>query len=245
MPEPPAGRDAARIVEVEDERSDECRGAIELIEETFRPVDRHAPGELLSELEEKRRQLVPRNRPHLLAAVLEERVVGAAYGVYLAGPNCGFVAYVAVHPQARGGGIARRLRARLAECFRADAAADGHQGLAWIVGEVRRSSAWLEQLVRRRGAIPLDFTYYHPGMFPGGGQEPYTLYLEPQGDSRRSLPVLLVRRIVYQVYRIAYRVRHPLTRPGFRSMMDELEGREEVGANQEVMARAGEAAPDE
>jgi hypothetical protein len=165
-------------------------------------------------------------------------VVGAAYGIYLAGPNCGFVAYVAVHPDQRGGGIARELRAQLSASFRADAIADGNEELAWIVGEVRRSSPWLEQLVRTRGAIPLDFDYFHPGMSPGGDHEPYTLYLEPMGDTRQALPVLLVRRVVYQVYRIAYRVRHPLMRTNFRRMMDELEGRDEVGPSADVLARA-------
>lgn len=238
MPEPLGLQDGARVVEVQDERSPVCEAALELIRSTFSVRDRHPSEELRSELEEKRRDLVPRNRPHLLALLLEGRVVGAAYGVYLAGPNCGFVAYVAVDPECRGGGFARRLRSQLARCFRADAAAAGHQGLAWIAGEVRRSSPWLEQLVRRRGAIPLDFTYYHPGMDPGGDHEPYVLYLEPMGDTRRALPVALVRRMVYQVYRLAYRVRHPLMRPNFRRMMEELEGRTEVGPNEEVLARA-------
>jgi hypothetical protein len=238
MPEEAPASQELHLVEVVDERTPACDGALALIERTFQVADRHAPDELRSELEEKRRQLVPRNRPHLLAALREGEVMGAAYGIYLAGPNCGFVAYVAVDEAQRGGGIARRLRRQLAAAFREDARADGNDELAWIVGEVRRDSPWLEQLVRRRGAIPLDFEYFHPGMNPGGEHEPYTLYLEPMGDTRQALPVLLVRRVVYQIYRIAYRVRHPLMRSNFRRMMEELERREEVGANQEVLFRA-------
>jgi GNAT superfamily N-acetyltransferase len=235
---PESGRRPARIAELSDERSAEAAAALALIERTFAARDRHAPQELRSELEEKRLELVPRNRPHLFAALADGEVVGAIYGVYMAGPNCGFVAYVAVEPEHRGGGVARRLRAELAERFRGDARAVGHDELGWVVGEVKRSSPWLTELVRRRGAIPLDLEYFHPGMAPGDGREPYSLYLEPVGDIRRELPVLLVQRIIFAVYRVAYRVRHPLMRPGFRAMVEALDGRAVVGPHREVIERA-------
>jgi ribosomal protein S18 acetylase RimI-like enzyme len=234
---PETGR-PVRITELLDERSADAAAALALIERTFAPRDRHAPQELRSELEEKRLELVPRNRPHLFGALVDGVVVGSIYGAYMAGPNCGFVAYVAVDPDHRGGGIARQLRAELAERFRGNARAVGHDELGWVVGEVRRSSPWLTELVRRRGAIPLDLEYFHPGMSPGDGREPYSLYLEPVGDIRRELPVLLVQRIIFAVYRVAYRVRHPLTRPGFRAMIEELDGRAVVGPHREVVERA-------
>jgi hypothetical protein len=40
-----------------------------------------------------------------------------------------------------------------------------------------------------------------------------------------------VRRILYTVYRRAYRVRYPLEHAGFRNMLAQLEGREFVGAH--------------
>jgi GNAT superfamily N-acetyltransferase len=243
MPEPGAAP-TATLVEVLDEHAAEVAGALDLIARTFERSERHALDELRSELEEKRRRLVPRNRPHLLAAVADGQVVGAIYGVYLAGPNCGFVAYVAVDPGHRGGGLARRLRAELSRCFRRDAVETGQEELAWIAGEVRRASPWLTRLVRDRGAIPLDFTYYHPGIGPGDDAEPYTLYLEPISETRRELPVLFVRRIAFAIFRVAYRVRYPLLRPNFRAMLEELEGRTLIGPHPEVMSRAEAREPE-
>ena len=69
---------------------------------------------------------------------------------------------------------------------------------------------------------------------PGEGAPPpepsrYVLYREPVGDLRRELPVSLVRRVLYAIYRRGYRVRYPLDLPPFRDMLEALNGRETVG----------------
>jgi GNAT superfamily N-acetyltransferase len=227
-----------RIVELDDERSPLADDAFGLIREMFEAADRHGQDELRAELEERRRQLVPRNRPHVLVALDGDVVAGTIYGTFLALVNAGFVAYVAVAESHRGCGIARQLRAALARQFHTDAREVLEEELAWIVGEVRLASPWLEQLVRRRGAIPLDFDYYHPGMRPDGDHEPYRLYLEPMADQSRELGVLRVLRIAYAVYRHGYRVRYPLRLAGFRAILDQLEHRETVGPDPAVVRRA-------
>jgi GNAT superfamily N-acetyltransferase len=221
------------VVEISDERDPRADAALELIEEMFAPRDRHPMGELRSELAERRLGMFSGYNFHLLAAVVEddERPAGTATGVYLGpGVNAGFVSYLAVRREYRGRRIARLLRPRLVETFRADARRAGRRDLAWVLGEVRASSPWLRRLIRTRGAIPFDLDYYHPGM-PPGAVEPYVLYRQPVADHRRDLPAGLVRRIIYSIYRRAYRVRYPLQRDSFTVMIDQLDGRETVGVH--------------
>jgi GNAT superfamily N-acetyltransferase len=217
-----------RIVEVVDERDPLAEAALELIAELFPSHERQPISELRSEIEEKRRRLLLPFDFHLFVAVERgERVLATAAGAYLAGINAGFVSYLAVREEARGGGVAQRVRGALVEAFRRDARRVGRDDLAWVVGEVRMDGHWLESLVRNRGAIPFDLTYYHPGMLLEGGP-PYALYREPVGDHRRELPVDEVRRIIYAVWRRGYRVRYPLERVTFQAMMEELDGQEIV-----------------
>jgi len=241
---PEQGRSAprVRIVEVQGDDTADAEAALALIERVFPRADRYAPEDLRSELEEKRRRLMPRSRSHLLVAKVGGEVVGTVYGTYLAGPNCGFVAYLAVRADHRRAGIAPRLRSRLVARFRAEARRTGRPELAWTVGEVRRSSRWLLCLVGGRGALPLDFAYHRPGIDPSRERPPYVLYLEPVGEGVRALPPLLVQRILFAIYRTVYRVRYPLQHAGFRAMIQATEGRGAVGPDPEVMQKAGRAA---
>jgi GNAT superfamily N-acetyltransferase len=224
--------DDPRIVSIDDERVALADAALALIHETFAPQDRHALAELRSELAERRLGMFTTYNFHLLAAVVgeEEQPAGTCCGVYLGGVNAGFVMYLAVRKEYRGRRIARLLRPALVEAFRADARAAGLGDLAWVLGEVRQASPWLRRLVRTRGAIPFDLEYYHPGMTPGES-EPYVLYRQPIADSRRELPVVATRRILYAIYRRAYRVRYPLHRDSFVAMIEQLEGRSSVGVH--------------
>lgn len=220
-----------RILEVEDERSPLAVQALELFERTFDPRDRHQVEELRYEIAEKRLRLLAPFDFHLLIGCSGDALLGAIIGNYLAGVNAGFISYLAVAESGRGRGIGRLLRADLVAHFRADAQRAGQADLAWVLGEVRAANPWLRRLVRHRGAIPFDLTYYHPGMRPGAGSPPYVLYRQPVSDARVDLPMPLVRQILYAIYRRAYRVRYPLQHAGFAAMLEELEGRETVGAH--------------
>lgn len=218
------------IVAVRDERDPLAREALELVEEMFSARDRQSIADLLSEVAEARLGVLDGDDFHLLAAVSESgEVPGTALGVYMSSINAGIVTYLAVRPAFRGQELARTLRTRLVERFRQNARDTGRDDLAWVVGEVRAESPWLQRLVRHRGAIPFDLTYYHPGMWPGYGGPAYVLYRQPVGDFRRVLPAGLVRQVVYDIYRRTYRVRYPFSHPGFAAMMDALEERDQVG----------------
>jgi GNAT superfamily N-acetyltransferase len=221
-----------RVVEIVDERDPLADAALALITDMFAPEDRQPLAELRSEIAERRLGMTTGGYLHLLAAVQDDapEPAGVAVGVYLDRVNAGFISYLAVRSESRGRRIARILRPRLIEAFEEDAHRSGHGEPAWVLGEVRRQSPWLRRLVRTRGAIPFDLRYYHPGMGLHGGEE-YVLYRQPLGDARRELPVALVRRVIYAIYRRAYRVRYPLQRDIFADMLRQLECVEEVGVH--------------
>jgi GNAT superfamily N-acetyltransferase len=222
------------LVPILDEREPLAEQAFALIHSMFAPADRQPISELMSELAERRLGLLSNHNFHLIAARYHDDAepAGAIIGVYLGGVNAGLVMYLAVRKRYRGHGLGRLLRPRLVQAFQHDARRAGHDDIAFVLGEVRARSPWLRRLVRTRGAIPFDFDYYHPGMAPGAG-ETYVLYRQPFADSRRELPVSLVRRVLYAIYRRAYRVRYPLQREGFVVMLRQLEGRRSVGVHPE------------
>lgn len=221
-----------RIVEIRDEREPLAEAALAVIAEMFAAHERQPINELRSEIAERRLGMLSGYNFHLLTALYEDNDVpaGAIAGLYLDGVNAGFITYLAVRSQHRGRRLARVLRPKLIEVFRADARREEYDDLAWVLGEVRADSPWLKRLIRTRGAIPFDIEYYHPGMSIGSG-EPYVLYRQPIGDHRRELPVELVRRTLFAIYRRGYRVRYPLNRDIFTNMLEQLEGREQVGVH--------------
>lgn len=231
-----AAESETRIVEIEDEREPVAREALELIRQTFPSHDRQPLDQIAMEVAEKRLGLLTSYDFHLFAAIAESgRALAISAGVYLGGVNAGFVTYLAVRPGGRGQQLGRRMRLRLIDAFRDDARRGGRPDLNWVVGEVRMENPWLRRLVRERSAIPLHLSYLHPGVDPEEAGERWILYRQPVGDARPELPVREVGQLVYAIWRRAYRVRWPLERPGFRAMLEELEGRTTVGAHPEVV----------
>lgn len=228
-------QEVLQVVRVEDERSALASDALQLIGTSFAPTDRQPLDQIAMEIAERRLGLLTSYDFHLFAAVdHEERVQGVSAGVYLGGVNAGFVTYLAVRPEARARQLGRRLRIRLVDAFRADAKQVEWEELAWVVGEVRRESPWLQRLVRERAAVPFDLRYYHPGASVEDPGENWVLYRQPVGDPREELPVGEVRQLLYAIWRRAYRVRWPLQLAGFEVMLEQLEGRESVGFLEEL-----------
>lgn len=217
-----------RIEELVDERDAAVRTALDMIIRAFPEEDRQPMEELRSEIAEKRMGLLTAFDSHLFAALdADDHVRAAVTGIYLEGVNAGFINYLVVDADYRGRGLARGLRDRLLDQFRQDARHTGQVEPAWVLGEVRPDNPWLAGLIRAGQAIPFDLTYYHPG--PTGHDERFVLYRQPMGDARESLPVDLVRRVLYAVWRRVYRIRYPLERPGFLAMLETLKGRDEIG----------------
>lgn len=220
--------DEVRAVEVDDERSPLARQAVELIREAIRDVQPTA--DLLSEIEERRRDLPSGGDYHLIAFLgPDDRVVAAAAGVYLEAVNAGFITYLAVRADYRGRLLGRELRQYLVDAFWGDAQERYGTGPAWTVGEIRRESRWLRTLVREGGAIPFDLGYFHPWM-PLGAEGRYVLYREPIEDRRAELPPHEVASLLYAIWRRAYRVEYPLQSETFCYMLEQLQGRDSIGA---------------
>jgi hypothetical protein len=222
--------DEIRVIRVEDERTELARGALDLIVENFPASDRQPIDQIEMEIAERRMGLLTSYDFHLFAAVdADDRVLGVSAGVYLGGVNAGFVTYLAVRPEARAHHLGRRMRIRLVDAFRADAGKVEWEELAWVVGEVRRGNPWLTRLVRERAVVPFDLRYFHPGVDTEGPDEEWVLYRQPVGDLRQEIPSQEVGQLLYAIWQRAYRVRWPLQRPGFRDMLEQLEGRESIG----------------
>lgn len=221
-----------RIVEIRDEREPLAEAALAVIADMFAAHERQPINELRSEIAERRLGMLSGYNFHLLTALYEgdDLPAGTIAGLYLDGVNAGFITYLAVRKQHRGRRLARLLRQKLIEVFRADARREEYDDLAWVLGEVRADSPWLKRLIRTRGAIPYDLEYYHPGMSLGSSER-YVLYRQPVGDHRRELTTELVRRTLFAIYRRGYRVRYPLNRDIFNNMLEQLEGREIVGVH--------------
>ncbi|HSU17460.1 hypothetical protein [Longimicrobium sp.] len=218
-----------RVVEVRDERTELARAAIDLIQTSIGDVQPAA--DLLSEIEESRRALPSGGDYHLIASVDGDgEPVAAAAGVFLESVNAGFITYLAVREEVRGQRLGGDLRARLVECFRDDARRAHGGPPAWTVGEVRRESAWLRTLVRGGRAIPFDFGYFHPWM-PLRAEGRYILYREPIADGRLEVSGHEVARLLFAIWRRAYRIRYPLQSETFCYMLRKLDGRDTVGAD--------------
>lgn len=225
-----------RILEVNHENHRLADEALAMIEAAFPPHERHDTSELRSEVAEKRLGLLTDFDHHMLVIVDgSARVMATVIGIYLAGVNAGFVEYLAVDPAHRQRRLGRRLRHALVDAFRADAKRIGYPDLAWVLGEVRLNSPWLRRLVRVGKAVPFDFTYFHPGMSLGATRTRYAFYREPITDHRLELPAADVLRILYAVWRQAYRVSYPLERDTFVHMVEEIASRSVVGPHPEVM----------
>jgi hypothetical protein len=103
------------------------------------------------------------------------------------------------------------------------------------IGDVQPTADLLSEVEERRrglpsgGAVPFDLGYFHPWL-PRGAEGRYVLYREPIDDPRTELPSSEVIRLLYAIWRRAYRVDFPLQSDTFCYMLDQLEGRAQIGA---------------
>lgn len=217
-----------KIVEVTDERTPLARRAIALIQSAISDV--HPARFLIRELEETRTGAAEGGGYHLLAMVEgdDDEPIAAASGAYLAAVNCGFVSYLAVHPDHRSRGLGHGLRARLVDVFRMQAKREHGVALGAVVGEVEQENPWLRLLVRSGRAVALDVPYFHPWM-SRACEGLYSLYREPLGDPRRELPARDVADLIEAIWRRAYRVDDPDRSGTYRYMMDVLAERDVIG----------------
>ena len=166
-------------------------------------------------------------------AVVGERgpqLEGIVTGTYLPSLNVGFIGYLAVEQQRRSRGLGPRLRSTLLELFDGDAWRLLGRRVDAVVGEVEPQNPWLTTLVERHGAIPLDIPYHQPPIRSNEQEVPLVLYYQPLLRPRETLPVAEVRQLLFTIWKHAYRIANPFGEERFRTMMQALVGREEIGA---------------
>lgn len=203
--------------------------AHDLIARTFRKNELVGRSEWRHTLEEREAGFESDIRWHLVVAEVGGSVIGVSTGTYLGDVNTGVIGYLAVGRKARGLGVGPKLRTRLRSLFRRDARQVRREPLRAVVGEVRRDNPWLRTLIRRDGALALDFGYFQPRLRPGSRSIPLVLYYEALDRVRRRVPSALIRNLLYATWRRIYRIPRPLSNPAFRRMLAELDARPSIG----------------
>jgi hypothetical protein len=205
------------------------RAAYRLLTRSFSREERVDRGEWLATLREGADGLWSDYAWHLLVAESDGDVVGLVTGTYLGDVRIGVIGYLAIAERFRSAGAGTRLRHRLRTAFARDAARLGRGHLHGIVGEVSEGNPWLRALARRPQVILLDLPYYQPSLRADDAPSPFVLYYESMLGPRSYLAAAEVRRILFAMWRRAYRIPRPTARPAFRKMMRALEGRRRIG----------------
>lgn len=205
------------------------RDAYRLLRKTFPRHERVLLSEWKATLQERARHVWTDLTWHLIIAEREGRVEGLATGTYLGNVNVGVIGYLAIDPAVRAAGLGTRLRSRLRDAFRRDARQLVGRDLNAVLGEVSADNPWLSALSRKPGVLVLNLPYFQPRLYPQDQPSPFILYYESMGSPRRWVPASELRRILYAIWRRAYRISRPLERPAFRLMLKALEGRRRIG----------------
>jgi hypothetical protein len=218
-----------RIREVTTPADPVVPAAYALLRRAFPPSERVPLREWRATLREKARRVWSDYNWHLLVAQRGRSVVGLVTGTYLGNVNVGVIGYLAIMAGARGVGLGTLLRSRLRRAFERDARQLVGRPLGGIVGEVSAGNPWLATLARRPDVLVLDLAYYQPRLRALDRPSPFLLYYESIGRPRRHLPAAELRRILYGIWRRAYRITRPLERAAFRRMLRALDRRRRIG----------------
>lgn len=221
-----------RLREVVDVRDPGFRKAYHLLRQTFPPSELVRIEEFRRTLRERRAGVWADQHWHMVIAEREGRVQGVATGTYLGSLNIGLIGYLAVGRRLRSGGLGPDLRGRLLRAFDADAMKSHGHKMEALIGEVEPDNPWLRRLVRYHGAIPLDLPYFQPPVRPTEPEVALVLYYQPLRRVRKKLPVAFLRRLLYAIWRRAYRVHAPVDDARFRKMLRALDDRKWVGARE-------------
>jgi len=203
--------------------------AYALLTKTFHRGERVARRDWTSTMREQAQGLHTDVFWHLLVAERGSKVIGFASGTFLGNVNMGIIGYLAIAADARAGGLGSRLRSTLRRRFMSDAKRVNGRELDGLLGEVSSGNPWLRALNRRSGVLLLDLAYYQPKLREDDEPSPFVLYYEAVGRSVEQFKVDELRRILYAMWRRAYRIARPLDRPAFRRMLASLSRRRSVG----------------
>jgi len=203
--------------------------AFALYERTFPPEERSSRRQFQQTLELKRHGRLWPSNYHMIAAILDDQVVGMGSGRYIAPANIGYVAYLVVDPAFGRRRIGPAIRNHLITAFKHDAQLAGHDALEASVGEVHEENRWLRILSGRGQVIALDIDYEQPALKSSLSPVSLVLYYQPMGPVPAPLPSEIVRRIVTGLWREVYFIDEPEKHPTCRAFLDRLSKMKTVG----------------
>ena len=228
---PRARAASVRIREVTTPDDSSLRGAYRLLRTSFHKHERVPLTDWRETLRERVSRVWTDYAWHLMIAEQRGKVIGLATGTYLGNVNVGVIGYLAIDQDAQHSGLGSRLRAKLRDAFRRDARRLLARELKAVIGEVSADNPWLASLSRRPGVLVLDMQYFQPRLSPDDVASPFQLYYESIGRPRRWVSVAELRKVLYAIWRRAYRVARPFNRPAFRKMLRSLAGRRRIGSH--------------
>ena len=224
-----AKKPAIRIREITDPEDPTLKSAYALLSQSFPRQERVSINEWRATLVERAGRVWTDFSWHLVVAQNGNRVLGLATGTFLGSVNVGIIGYLAIAPGQRSGGLGTRLRARLRDRFQADARRLNGRALAGVLGEVSTDNPWLKRLARNPRVLVLDVPYWQPSLHSEDEPSPFALYYEAIGRNPRWVSASELRKILYAIWRHAYRVSRPLDRDVFQQIIAYLKNRRRIG----------------
>jgi GNAT superfamily N-acetyltransferase len=204
------------------------------------PDERDSLGNMIDYLGLRERGWYGRNNYHILLAMAGDRPVGGSIVDYLADAAAGVIEFLLVAPEARRGGLGRRLLDETERVLAQDALRGGGR-LGAVLAEINdpmaptakddnldpadRALVW-----HRWGYAGLDFPYRQPAL--SAGQQAVTnliMIAKPmRQDWQDGLPAETVRCAVSEYMRLAMRIKEPAASPDYVEMAGYLAGRAAV-----------------
>ena len=163
----------------------------------------------------------PKAVPKIVCAIVGREVVGFNVGVYLRGPEVGFIAYSAVERGWRRNGVYTAMRERLVATMKRQVCENGTQ-LRYVVTELDESSLLLGRYLNKLNAFVAPCEYEQPAV-QGLRSRCLKLVLQPVGRAEPPGAEELVA-IVREIFERVYRVVDVSNDPTFRGIVASMGG---------------------
>jgi len=204
-----------------------------IYEQSF-PVEERDPFENMLQAILRREQAGPEEceNCHFQVAVEGDQAAGAAFFNYYPKTRMGFIAYLAVHPTRRNGGLGAQLYHHLVECVAEEARTSGSGPAVGVVFEVEPPELGVdadEQALRRRrigfyqrnGAVVVsDLALIAPPLGHGLPEMPYEIMFHPLEGASLPLGRSEIEAVVETVLGYSYGL--PPTSPYYQRTLESI-----------------------
>ena len=202
-----------------------------IFEQSF-PEEERDPFENMLQAIQRREQAGPEEceNCHFQVAVEEGQAAGASFFNYYPQTRMGFIAYLAVHPSRRNGGLGARLYRHLVGCVAAEARTSGPAvGVVFEVEVPELGKDAAERALRQRrigfyqrnGALVVpNLSLIAPPMGSGLPEMPYKIMLHPLEGAHLPLGKHEIEAVVETVLGFSYGL--PPDSPYYRRTLESI-----------------------